>query len=178
MARHSTYSQEKFVLRRLFVTIAVLLLYPFAAGAAAPDLALKDLAGKTHPVSEYIGKGQWTVVVVWSSDCPICKRDIHHMTFFHDEHQAKDARVLGLSIDGFENRAKAQAFVDDHDLNFPNLIGDPDDASRLSGQMFIGTPTYYFFAPDGRFASMRVGPVNQAQAEEVIRAISAKLGKR
>ena len=151
----------------------LLCLLPLSAAVAATDIVLKDLSGKDHNLKEYIGKGKWTVVSVWSADCPICKREIYHMTFFHEEHKNKDAQVLGISIDN--NRKKAQGFVDDQGLNFPNLVGSPDDAVRLGGR-FVGTPTYFFFSPDGRLMSERVGPVTQAQAEGIITNLKAQLG--
>lgn len=153
----------------------MLLILPGLVLAAGPDVRFKDMDGKDHSVGEYIGQGKWTIVAVWSADCPICRRDIYHMTFFHDEHRKTDATVLGLSIDGQAGRDKARAFVDDQSLNFPNLLGEPDDPSRLSGAMFIGTPTYYFFSPDGKFMAQRIGPVTQQQAEEVIRGLKKRL---
>jgi hypothetical protein len=148
--------------------LIVVLLAPLPVLAAGPDVPLKGFDGKDHNVNEYVGHGKWTIVAVWSKDCPICRRDIYHMTFFYDEHHKKDATVLGLSIDGYANRAKAQGFIDDQSLNFPNLIGSPDDPSRISGTLFIGTPTYYFFSPDGKFMTQRIGPVTQVQAEAII----------
>jgi peroxiredoxin len=150
---------------------------PALVMAAGPDIRLKDVNGKEHNVNEYIGQGKWTVVAVWSSGCPICRRDIFHMTFFHDEHRKQDATVLGLSIDGYANRDKARGFIEDQSLNFPNLVGEPEDASRLSGAMFIGTPTYYFFSPEGKFMTQRIGPVTQQQAEQVIRDLESKENK-
>jgi peroxiredoxin len=159
--------------RALLHPLILLLFAPFLF-AAAPGIALQDFSGKERHFREFLGRGQWVIVVAWSKDCPICKRDIHHMTFFHDEHKDREARVLGLSVDGLANRRQAQAFIDDHDLNFPNLIGDPLDASRLSGKPFIGTPTYYFFDPQGELVSVHVGSVTQAQAEEMIRRFKAQ----
>lgn len=151
----------------------MLLLAPFLA-AAVPDLSLQDFEGKERHLREFLGRGHWVIVVAWSKDCPICKRDIHHMTFFHDEHKDKGARVLGLSVDGVASRRQAQAFIDDYDLNFPNLIGGPEDASRLGGRPFVGTPTYYFFDPNGRLAGIRVGALTQTQAEELIEQFKAQ----
>ena len=148
--------------------VVVLLMVPVLAMAAGPDVKLQDIEGREHNVNEYIGQGKWTIVAVWSADCPICRRDIYHMTFFHDEHRKKDATVLGLSVDGIGNRDKARGFFEAQSLNFPNLIGEPEDASRLSGAMFIGTPTYYFFSPEGRFMTQRIGPVTQQQAEQLL----------
>ena len=55
-------------------------------------------------------------------------------------------------------------------------VFDADD-SRLSGAMFIGTPTYYFFSPEGKFMTQRIGPVTQQQAEQVIRDLESKKAK-
>lgn len=154
-----------------------LLAVPLAAGAAAPSIVLKDQDGKTRNVSEFIGQGKWTVVAVWSADCPICRREIHHMAFFHDEHKKSDAQVLGLSIDSEAGRAKALGFIDDHSLSFPNLIGDPDVAAALGGGMFIGTPTYYVYSPDGKLAAQRVGAVTLQQMEDLLRQLKAKQAK-
>ena len=157
--------------------IVALMMVPAPVLATGPDIRLKDLDGKEHSVNEYIGQGKWTVVAVWSADCPICRRDIYHMTFFYDEHRKKDATVLGLSVDGHANRSKARGFIEEQSLNFPNLIGEPEDASRLSNAMFIGTPTYYFFSPEGKFMSQRIGPVTQQQAEQIIRDLKSKKDK-
>lgn len=163
---------------RKFPLFAALLLAPLLALAAPTDIPLKDFEGKTRHTSEFLGRGKWTIVTVWSADCPICKREIFHMTFLYDEHKGKDVDVLGLSVDGPQNRNYAKRFVDDQGLNFPNLIGTPDDASLLSGTMFIGTPTYYFFAPDGRFVTQRVGPITQEIAEQIIVQLKADRAKK
>jgi peroxiredoxin len=117
------------------------LILPLLVLAAVPNVAVRDIVGNPRNVNEFIGKGKWVVVAVWSADCPICKREIYHMTFFHDEHHNKNAEVLGLSVDGYPNKEKVRRFIEDHALNFQNLIGTPDDASLLAGTLFIGTPS-------------------------------------
>ena len=165
------------MVKRIKWLVMVLWLAPALILAAGTDIRLKDIDGMDHNVNEFIGQGKWTVVAVWSADCPICRRDIFHMTFFHDEHRKNNATVLGISVDGYANRDKARRFIDEQSLNFPNLIGDPDDVSRLSGNMFIGTPTYYFFSPEGKFMTQRIGPVTQAQAEDIIRGLEKQSQK-
>lgn len=165
------------VITRLRWLVALVFVVPLVL-AAAPDVALKDLDGRSHSVNEYIGKGKWTVVTVWSADCPICRREIHHMTFFQDEHKDKNATVLGISVDGYENRKKAQKFVSEHGLNFPNLIGTGEEASVLGSTPFIGTPTYYLFSPEGKHVTTRVGPATQAQVEDLIATHSTKKAAR
>lgn len=157
---------------RRFISLAAALLLAPALAWATPDLVLKDFSGARHNVNEYIGKGKWVVVTVWAHNCPVCNAEIYQMTFFHDEHHKKDAVVLGVSIDGDAKLDKARAFVDRHSLNFPNLLAEPEQEvlAAFGGGPFIGTPTFYIYAPDGKLVSQRIGPTTQEQVEEIMRA--------
>lgn len=166
---------EVSVIRKIRWLVAVLSLLPVLA-TATPDLVLKDMDGKNRPVKEFIGQGKWTVVAIWSADCPICRREIYHMTFFHDAHHKKDATVLGVSIDGYENKAKALQFIDEQALNFPNLIGSFHDIGGFGAGRFIGTPTFYFFSPRGKFMTQRIGPTTQEEAEAIIESLKSQAG--
>ena len=148
--------------------LAMVALLWVATVTATPNLVLKDVAGKAHPLNEYIGKGQWTVVVFWAHDCPICKQEIYHMTFFHDAHRKKDATVLGVSVDGYRNKAAAEQFIEEQGLNFPNLITEPETVARFGGGNLVGTPTYYIFSPEGALAAKHVGAATQEQIEQFI----------
>lgn len=159
-------------MRKFAFSVVLALFFLPAVASAVPDLVLKDIEGRSHSVRDYIGKGKWTVVTVWSADCPICRRDIYHMAFFHAEHKNGNASVLGLSVDGEEGRAKAARFVQDQHLDFPNLLGDGDTPSELTGVRFFGTPSYYLFSPDGKLAAQRVGPVTQEEMEKLIARLS------
>ena len=124
---------------------AVALCLPFFA-VAGPDLVLLGLDGRHRAVSEFIGHGQWTVVAIWSTDCPICRRDMPEMAFFHDAHRHQDAIVVGVSIDGIARKPEIAGFIEDHGLDFVNLIGTPMQMAAFGGP-FRGTPTYYIYSP-------------------------------
>ncbi len=155
----------------------LLLIFPLAV-SAAPDLVLKDFNGNDQNISNYIGKGKWTVVAVWAHNCHVCNNEIHHMTFFHDAHKDKDATVLGVTVDGWSKRKKAQVFVDTHALNFPNLIAEPrqDVLARFGGGDFYGTPTFYVYSPEGELLARQIGPITQEDLEKFIS--SAKQANR
>lgn len=159
---------------RVQATIRYLLLSvlctPLLAAAAAPDVILRDMAGVSRNVNEYIGRGKWTVVVFWAHDCPVCNQEIHEMAFFHDARAKKDATVLGVSVDGWSKRARARAFVHTHALDFPNLIVEPDQAllARFGGGRFYGTPTFHVYSPDGSLQAHQTGPVSQEALERFI----------
>jgi len=156
------------VVRQIKYWVLLLLLAPLWALAASPDVVLKNLEGQARNVNEFIGKGKWVVVAIWHSDCPICKRDIHQMAFFHDAHKNKNAIVLGVSVDGYANKAKAQRFIDEHSLDFTNLTAEPEQIARFGAGKFVGTPTFYIYSPQGELAAKQVGPITQEDIERLI----------
>lgn len=138
--------------------------------AAAPDVALKDLAGRARNVNEFIGRGKWVAVTVWAHDCGVCAAEIHELADFHRARKDRDALVLGVSIDGYDRRKQAEAFVKRHNLPFTNLIAEPSQAVilRFGAGELVGTPTTYLYEPSGRLAAMTIGPVSRDDIESYI----------
>ncbi len=133
---------------------------------AGPDLVLQGMDGRSRALNEFIGHGQWTVVAIWSADCPICRRDMPEMGFLHDAHHRKDAIVLGISIDGGARKPEIAQFIEDHGLDFVNLIGTPRQMAAFGGP-FRGTPAYYIYSPKGNLVARQVGSLTQEAAEEI-----------
>lgn len=144
------------------------------AQAATPDIVLNDLHGKPRNVNEFIGKGKWVVVVFWAHDCRVCEKEIHQMNTFHQAHQDKDAIVVGVTIDGMARLQLAQQFAARHQLQFPNLVIEPEEEAvlRFGGGKFLGTPTHYFYEPRGRIVGRKIGPISGADVEEFIEAFN------
>lgn len=140
--------------------IAILLFAPVLFAAIN---GLQDFKGKSKNLSDYTGKGKWTIVMLWASDCHVCNQEVHQYVKFHKEHKNKDASVLGISLDGQEKKSDAKDFMKRHDVNFPNLIGEPMGVSsiyrELTGEGFRGTPTFLIFSPQGKLRAQQVGAV-------------------
>ena len=151
--------------------------------AAAPDILLMDMQGKPRNVNTAIGHGQWVIVTVWSHDCGICAREIHEMASFHKAHEKRDARVLGVSLDGRAQLEAARKFVRDHTLPFVNLVAEPEQEVMLkfgAGE-FVGTPTYYIYDPKGELVGQQVGPLTREEVEkflDVLRAEAAEAASK
>lgn len=142
--------------------LLLVLLLPMLADAATLDIPVKDMQGRERNVSEYIGRGDWTVVAIWAHDCHVCNQEIHQMNFFHDEHKGKGVKVLGVSVDGWSRQKQAMGFVNKHELEFPNLIIEPrqEVMLRFGGGRFVGTPTFYVYTPKGELVARNIGPVS------------------
>ncbi len=153
------------------VEIIFLSLFTTMVFAAAPDINVRDVDGKYHNVNQHIGKGKWTVVVFWAHNCHICNQEIHEMIDFHDDHESKDATVLGISMDGFKQVEKSRGFIDLHELNFPNFLIKLERAEfkKFGGGRFVGTPTFYLYNPAGELLAKNIGPISAEEIEQFIK---------
>lgn len=140
------------------------------AFATPPSVPLSDFTGGMHDIATHLGKGQWVIVVAWAHDCHVCEAEMGEMAQFHRDYAKKDARVVGVSIDGFELRDKARAFVERHRLPFPNFLVEPDQEimMRFGGGPFYGTPTHYIYDPTGKLVAMSTGTVTAQEIRSYI----------
>ncbi len=159
--------------RRTVLFAAMALLVPVAGAAAPPAETLFDFTGRARRIEDYQVRGKWLVVTVWASDCTVCEREIPELVAFHDAHRDRDAAVLGISVDGPAGKSAAQAFIERHRVSFPNLLdgGRAFKAIYLreTGRPWFGaTPMNLIYAPDGKLAARRIGPLARAELEAFI----------
>ncbi len=164
-----------FRLSGLFLLLGLLL------AAFSSQAALQDMNGKPAALSDYTGKGKWTIVMIWASDCHICNREAHQYVDFQFTHADEDAEMLGISTDGPAGKAAAEGFIKKHDINFPNLIGDVGEVSRLftelTGAPFVGTPAFLIYDPKGELKAQQIGAVPVEIIEEFMKSQSVAAAK-
>lgn len=92
------------------------------------------------------------------------------MADFHQAHKNRDALVLGVSFDGYDQAALARAFVDRLELPFPNLIAEPSQKvmTQFGAGEFVGTPTCYIYNPQGRIVGQNIGPITRKDVENFL----------
>ncbi len=134
-----------------------------ASSQFAVAASLTDFKGNSRTIESYAGKGKWLLVMFWASDCHICNREAHEYVDFHFTHSDKDATVLGVSIDGKVKFKDAVKFIKKHSIDFPNLIGEPEDVtaiySKYAESRWVGTPSFLLFNPKGELKAAQVGAV-------------------
>jgi len=133
---------------------------------------LKDFKGEFHTVDDYKNEGRWLIVMLWASDCHVCNQEAHEYVKFHSAHTNKDAQMLGISLDGESTKAEAIKFMQKHKINFPSLIGEPEIIAQmyqnLTGNAWVGTPTFLVYGPDGALRGQQVGAVPTSVIESFI----------
>jgi len=134
---------------------------------------LTDLEGNPASIGDYSGKGKWLVVMFWSSDCHICSKEAHQYVDMQDRHKDGNINVLGITIDGLANKVAAKNFITEHKLNFPNLIGSLEDIAGmyydLTGNQWIGTPTFFIYNPEGKLRIADAGAIPAKLIEDFIK---------
>jgi peroxiredoxin len=155
-------------IRHLLAGLALLVIAQTAA--AGP---LYDFEGHPRGLDEYTGKDKWTVVMIWASDCRVCNAEAPNYVMFNESHKDTDARMVGISIDGAAHKADAQAFLDRYLIDYPNLIGEPRQIAAmytgLTGESWVGTPTFLIYDPRGTLVAAQVGAVPVPLIEKFMR---------
>ena len=152
--------------------ISVLLVFSNIIVSGYAMAELKDFSGKPGAIADYAGKGKWTAVIIWASDCHVCNVEAEQYIQFHEAHKDKDIQMLGVSMDGNKKLDEAKAFVKRHHVTYPNLIGEPVDVAsmyeRLTGASWVGTPTILVYDPQGELQAAQPGAVPVELIEEFV----------
>lgn len=155
-----------------WITALFACLLPALALAASPDVTLDDVNGRPHHFSEYIGRGQWTVLAVWGARCPPCVEEMPELQRFHDEHRNGRATVLGVAVDfpsfGQARRDEVAKFMEDYLIDFPVLLGSAETFTRFGGADLLGMPTTLIYDRKGAIVARHTGRVTRKMLEGFI----------
>jgi thiol-disulfide isomerase/thioredoxin len=161
-------------MRRMTILAGILLwsaLGGMTAAAASPDVTLNGIDGTPHHFSEFIGRGKWTVLVVWGPRCPPCIEEMPGMQKFHDANLNR-ASVLGVAVDfpsfGHARRDEVAKFAEDYLISFPLLLGDGEVFARFAGDDLLGVPTTVIYDRKGAIVARHTGSVSQDMVERFI----------
>jgi peroxiredoxin len=155
-------------------TLTACLLILLALRPVAAEQRLATLGGELVNWADYLGRGHWTLLMVWASNCPVCNQTIDEAVEFIADDTLPELKLLGVAIDGYSDRPGVDAFLERHAVNFPTLVDDGHAVAGLymreRGVNWAGwTPTYLLFSPSGRLMAERVGPLNTASVVKFIR---------
>lgn len=156
---------------------AFLLFSLFAHLAIAGGIEVRTLAGQTSSLAEQISANHFTVVMMWTTYCPVCKKEYPEVSAFHEAHVGKDAEVLGISLDGYGELNKVKEFISKKPFTFPSVIAEPARMAKsfeaATGDKFTGTPTYLVFDPKRQLVAARSGDLTRDVLENFIRKHAA-----
>ena len=138
------------------------------AGGPPPALALKDINGGSHRLSDY--RGKVVLVNFWATWCGPCRDEMPSIQELKDKLAGKPFVVLAVNLDEPESRIRK--FLSQMKLDFTILLDPEKKAARAWGARIL--PASYVIGPDGRIRYTLVGEINWSH-EQVVSRISELL---
>ena len=155
-----------------FCSFIFLLSITFNSANASNWLEVRTLEGKITTLSQHFEEGKWTLVMLWTTNCGICIREYPVMSEFHNKHKNNDAKVIGVSLDGYSKLDKITQHIEEMPMTFENLIGEVSvvafNYQTSTEEPLQGTPTYMMFNPQGQLVGHNPGPVKIEALEKFI----------
>ncbi|MEE9309860.1 MAG: TlpA disulfide reductase family protein [Cocleimonas sp.] len=154
-------------LKNNLLLLSFLMLSTLASQSAS---AFTDMEGKQDSIMNHIGKDKWTIVEVWESNCHACRQHMPDMVKF--DGKLKNARLVGISLDGQKGIDAAEDFIMEYDIKFPTILTNYVEMNiwmqQSIGESLVGTPTFILFDPEGKLVAAQPGIVSTASLETFI----------
>jgi thiol-disulfide isomerase/thioredoxin len=132
------------------------------------DFELKDTDEKTVTLADY--KGKVTIVDVWGTWCPPCRREIPHFVALYKQFKDKGLEIVGINCNEEGSRdevkKKIKDFAREYKIEYRCLLNDDNTEAKIPG--FRGYPTTLFLDRTGKVRLMVVGETPRPRLEAII----------
>lgn len=107
------------------------------------DVTLED--GTVTRLSEYVGRGKYTIVDFWASWCPWCIAEIPYLKAVYRKYAGHGLDIVGVDV--ADSMDKAKAAIAEHGIDWPQVYSK----DRVNGTYYgsRGIPLIILFGPDG-----------------------------
>ncbi|MBQ7575685.1 MAG: redoxin domain-containing protein [Bacteroidales bacterium] len=117
-----------------------------AEGTMFVDFSGKSPDGKDVRLSDYVGKGKYTLVDFWASWCGPCREEIPNIKEIYEKY-GKKVNVLGVAVWDGDNSATRKA-METLGMKWNQIfVGEDKTPTEVYG--IEGIPHIILFAPDG-----------------------------
>ena len=141
--------------------------YPF-------DFTLDDLDGK--PVKLADSKGKVTIVDVWGTWCPPCRKEIPHFVDLYKELHVKGLEIVGINCNEGDDKAEAvktiKAFIAETKIPYTCVLNDDKTEGKIPG--FQGYPTTLFIDRSGKVRLTLVGYTAKPKLDAIVSTLLAE----
>jgi cytochrome c biogenesis protein CcmG/thiol:disulfide interchange protein DsbE len=135
----------------------------FTGTANGQPVQLTDLDGNPIHVADLRGRPVW--INFWASWCPPCQAETPTLRDVYNAHASDGLALVAISVQETtvdDVRAYAQRY------QLPFTVGFDATSAIFHTYRAYGLPTQIFLDRDGVIRNVVLGPVNQAQAEQIL----------
>ncbi|MBD5216783.1 MAG: AhpC/TSA family protein [Bacteroidales bacterium] len=124
--------------------------------------------GVTKRLSDYVGRGHYTLVDFWASWCGPCLRQLPVLKDIYNKYKDDGLEVLGVAV--WDEPEATKAAIAKHELPWECIINAQTIPADLYG--IRGIPCIILFGPDGTIIS------RDKQGDELRAAVDAAMAKK
>ena len=139
-------------------------------GGPTPPLALRDLDGRPHDLTDY--RGKVVVVNFWATWCQPCREELPSLERLRDAMRGRRFEVLTVNVAEGEPRVKG--FLAEVPLRLPVLLDRNGDAQRA--WRVRGLPATFLLDPQGAIRYWYLGELDWAQPD-ILRTVDTLLSE-
>lgn len=115
-------------------------------GAQCPDLELESRDGKRHLLSEFVGKGRYTLIEIWASWCAPCRGDMPFVKRAYKNYHKRGFDIVSISIN--KNRGDWEQALDEEKMPWTQLLDMKQECFKQFETSAV--PTALLLDPEGR----------------------------
>ena len=138
------------------------------------DFELKDTDEKTVSLADF--KGKVTIVDVWGTWCPPCRKEIPHFVDLYKTYKAKGLEIVGINCNEEGSRDEIKKTIKDfaakNRMEYRCVLNDEKTEAKIPG--FQGYPTTLFLDQSGKVRLTLVGYTPKARLEAIITTLMAE----
>jgi thiol-disulfide isomerase/thioredoxin len=135
------------------------------------DFDLKDLDEKVVSLADY--KGKVTIVDVWGTWCPPCRKEIPHFVDLYKTYKPKGLEIVGINCNEEGTRDEVKKTIKDfaakNKIEYKLVLNDEKTEVKIPG--FQGYPTTLFLDQTGKVRLTLVGYTPKAKLEAIITSL-------
>lgn len=128
-------------------------------GQHFPDAKLKNDAGNTVLLSDYIGKGKYVLIDFWASWCGPCRNEMPNVKAAYQKYADKGFEVVSISTD--KKLKDWRTAISELEMTWTQLL----DVEAAETYGVFAIPTTYLVDPDGTIVDRNL---RGAKLEEVL----------
>ena len=143
----------------------------FTGTANGQTIQLTDLDGNPIRIADLRGRPVW--INFWASWCPPCQAETPTLRDVYNAHSADGLALVAISVQE-TTPDDVRAYVQRYALPF--TVGFDATSAIFHTYHAYGLPTQLFLDRDGVIRDVVLGPVNRAQAEQILAPLLAPSG--